>query len=322
VFVPYLSATLEVVGPLLHFYLNDEVRSYAMACMPELLQCALAGAKAGAIDPAQVRTVYTSIVSAMLVCLPKEPEHELLMTLASSLQQAVELGAELGPGGLLDAASLLEVARALVKVLTNSADRMRERNKQRGQEDWDKHEEQRLKRENEAEDELNFLIAECVGGLIKSHREAFLPAFECLLPELARLWGPDLSTPESTKIALFVADDFIEALGVSAVPYYPQLVPALLEHAMHPRPEVRQAAAFGVGLCAQHGGAGFRPYVSAALEVLGRASQWPDARTPVNASPTDNVISALGKIAMGQDRPDLLPVRTEPLLWNIISVAI
>jgi hypothetical protein len=52
---------------------------------------------------------------------------------------------------------------------------------------------------------------------------------------------------------------------------------------------------------------GFRPFVASALEVLGRAAQWPDARKPVNASPTDNVISALGKIAVGQERPDLLP---------------
>ena len=57
---------------------------------------------------------------------------------------------------------------------------------------------------------------------------------------------------------------------------------------------------------AEHGAAAFTPFIDASLQQLAQAVGHLQARAPVNASPTDNMISALGKIALCQQRPELL----------------
>lgn len=306
-FAPFIGQVLPTLGPLMKFYINDEVRSYAISCMPELLGCALDALKKNQADRDTVKNLYVQIVSAQLDCLPKEPDSELLMTLVSTIQSAVDQGAELGPEGCLDQESLKLVGEALLKVLTSSSERMAERAKWRDEDDYDEVTEAKIAGENRAEDELNFMVSECIGSLMKIHKLSFLPTFEGLLPELMRLVSPTASTPESQKIALFIFDDFVEHMGSHGTPLYQQFVPAMLKYTASPRPELRQAASYGLGLCAQHGGPAFQQYMDKALEVLSTGLSLPNPRSEENASPTDNMISALGRIATKQNRPDLLP---------------
>lgn len=61
------------------------------------------------------------------------------------------------------------------------------------------------------------------------------------------------------KFALFVMDDMVEFLGVDMLgaDRYNQVVQQIVLHCEHPLAAVRQAAAYGAGIVAQHSGAQF-----------------------------------------------------------------
>ena len=63
-----------------------------------------------------------------------------------------------------------------------------------------------------------------------------------------------------------------------------------------PQPEVRQAAAYGVGVMGQFGGPGFASLCASAMPRLVQIIQAPDSRDATNINPTENAISAATKI--------------------------
>ena len=74
--------------------------------------------------------------------------------------------------------------------------------------------------------------------------------------------------------------------------------------------ELRQAAAYGLSLCAFSGDPNaFRPYLDEATQRLVAGLNRPDARaSSENSCATDNMVSALGRVAVRHDRPALLPL--------------
>jgi len=71
----------------------------------------------------------------------------------------------------------------------------------------------------------------------------------------------------------------------------------LLEKCLsHASPALRQAASYGVGLCAQYGASLYGPKVRALLPNLFAIAQHPEARSEDNQFASENAISAIGKI--------------------------
>lgn len=62
------------------------------------------------------------------------------------------------------------------------------------------------------------------------------------------------------------------------------------------QPEVRQAALYGCGILAQHGGDQFAQTCSMFMPILVEAITSPTAREPENMNVTENAISAIAKI--------------------------
>lgn len=61
-------------------------------------------------------------------------------------------------------------------------------------------------------------------------------------------------------------------------------------------PEVRQAAAYGVGVMAQFGGENYRPAFTEAVPLLVGVIQSADSRAKENVNATENCISAVAKV--------------------------
>ncbi|KAG1347591.1 hypothetical protein COCNU_06G014200 [Cocos nucifera] len=78
--------------------------------------------------------------------------------------------------------------------------------------------------------------------------------------------------------------------------YYDTYLPFLLEACNDENVDVRQAAVYGVGVCAEFGGSVFRPLVGEALSRLNNVIRHPDALHSDNVMAYDNAVSALGKI--------------------------
>jgi len=74
--------------------------------------------------------------------------------------------------------------------------------------------------------------------------------------------------------AVCILDDFVEQLGPAAVTVVgPIAFPLLVKSCAHPAPIVRQAAVYGLGVCAELGGIGFNDHMRAATDALIAAAQ-------------------------------------------------
>ncbi|PSS14495.1 Importin-5 like [Actinidia chinensis var. chinensis] len=109
------------------------------------------------------------------------------------------------------------------------------------------------------------------------------------------MWGKD-KTAEERRIAICIFDDVAEQCREAALKYYDTYLPFLLEACNSENPDVRQAAVYGLGVCAEFGGSVFKPFVGEALSRLIIVIRDPNALQPENIMSYDNAVSALGKI--------------------------
>lgn len=78
------------------------------------------------------------------------------------------------------------------------------------------------------------------------------------------------------KLGLYILDDFIEYLGASFFSHedYTVIVKTICNFAGNKSASIRQAAAYGIGVIAQHGGAAFAQYSQDCLKALDVAVQY------------------------------------------------
>jgi len=60
--------------------------------------------------------------------------------------------------------------------------------------------------------------------------------------------------PHERQIGLCMLDDMLEHCEGAALPLYQSFLPAMINYITDSNPSVRQAAVFGIGVCAQFGG--------------------------------------------------------------------
>jgi len=75
-------------------------------------------------------------------------------------------------------------------------------------------------------------------------------------------------TSEERRVTICIFDDVAEHCREAAVRYYDTYLPSLLEACESENPDVRQAAVYGIGICAEFGGSAFRPHTGEALSRL------------------------------------------------------
>ncbi|KAI7999690.1 Importin-5 [Camellia lanceoleosa] len=198
-------------------------------------------------------------------------------------------------GSLLDESQVRSVVEEIKQVITASSTRKRERAERAKAEDFDAEEGELLKEENEQEEELFDQVGDCLGTLIKTFKASFLAFFDELSSYLTPMWGKD-KTAEERRIAICIFDDVAEQCREAALKYYDTYLPFLLEACNDENPDVRQAAVYGIGVCAEFGGSMFRPLVGEALSRLDVVIRHPNAKHSDNVMAYDNAVSALGKI--------------------------
>jgi len=157
-------------------------------------------------------------------------------------------------------------------------------------------------------------LSEAIGILLKTHGERCLESFaQCALPLgekllLAKQGKKGKGVTASLKsVGLFFFDDAIEYGGPQASAFVPMAVKYMLENAKNPNVFLRQAAVYGLGVCAQRGGGQFTPFVEQTVTTLIQVIEHPNARKGNNGSATDNAISALLKCILYRQVTQLVP---------------
>uniref|UniRef100_A0ACD5YX68 Uncharacterized protein n=1 Tax=Avena sativa TaxID=4498 RepID=A0ACD5YX68_AVESA len=237
--------------------------------------------------------------------IDQEPETEMCSSMLDSLNECMQLS-----GRLLDENQVRAISDEIKNVIIASATRKRDRSERTKAEDFDADEGELLKEENEQEEEVFDQVGECLGTLIKTFKASFLPFFDELSVYVTPMLGKD-KTAEERRIAICIFDDIAEQCRESALKYYDTYVPFLLEASNDDNSDVRQAAVYGLGVCAEFGGHTFRPLVGEALSKLNNLIRHPEAQHPDNIMAYDNAVSALGKICQfhrdGIDAAQVIP---------------
>mmetsp|Transcript_8735 Transcript_8735/g.11822 ORF Transcript_8735/g.11822 Transcript_8735/m.11822 type:complete len:1130 (+) Transcript_8735:104-3493(+) len=301
-FYPYVEEVLKMMVPLLRFYVHEEVRKAAVTALPELLRGAKLAVEKGITQPQHDINWVKAMVDYVLEHLPdavtKEPEVEIVSAMLEALHETVDVAGELlDLNPELKQAQLHQVAEMFKDVLTKSADRSKTRQSRAATEDFDDEEQEALEEENEAETEVFDQVAECLNSFLKKFKGGFLPVVDALLPQVMPMMEPHRS-PEERRVALCIFDDVIEyaAEGGASLAYFDHFYPHILQACQDQNNDVRQAAVYGLGACAQCGGEKVRPHVPQMINVLSSVISAPGAREPENEMVTDNAISALGKM--------------------------
>lgn len=96
--------------------------------------------------------------------------------------------------------------------------------------------------------------------------------------------------------AICVIDDLIEFTGVKSIDYKDFYLPLLMNNLKNPHSELRQAAVYGIGVLAKHGGKTFEQFLADCIPTLVAIIQDSNSRNAENIFATENAISAVTKI--------------------------
>ncbi|KAJ6934781.1 importin-5 isoform X2 [Populus alba x Populus x berolinensis] len=292
-FFPWIDQVAPTLVPLLKFYFHEEVRKAAVSAMPELLRSAKLAVEKGLSqgrNESYVKQLSDYIIPALVEALHKEPDTEICASMLDALNECLQIS-----GVLVDEGQVRSVVDEVKLVITASSSRKRERAERAKAEDFDAEEGELIKEENEQEEEVFDQVGEILGTLIKTFKASFLPFFDELSSYLTPMWGKD-KTAEERRIAICIFDDVAEQCREAALKYYDTYLPFLLEACNDDNPDVRQAAVYGLGVCAEVGGSVFKHLVGEALSRLNVVIRHPNAKQPDNVMAYDNAVSALGKI--------------------------
>ncbi|XP_062076542.1 uncharacterized protein LOC133812415 [Humulus lupulus] len=292
-FFPWIDQVAPTLVPLLKFYFHEEVRKAAVSAMPELLRSAKLAIEKGLAqgrNETYIKQLSDYIVPALVEALHKEPDTEICASMLDALNECLQIS-----GPLLDENQVRSIVDEIKQVITASSSRKRERAERAKAEDFDAEEIELIKEENEQEEEVFDQVGEILGTLIKTFKASFLPFFDELSSYLTPMWGKDKTT-EERRIAICIFDDVAEQCREAALKYYNTYLPFVLEACNDENSDVRQAAVYGLGVCAEFGASAFKPLVGEALSRLNVVLQHPNALQAENLMAYDNAVSALGKI--------------------------
>ncbi|XVF06605.1 hypothetical protein REPUB_Repub06bG0063600 [Reevesia pubescens] len=292
-FFPWIDQVATTLVPLLKFYFHEEVRKAAVSAMPELLRSAKLAVEKGQSqgrNETYIKQLTDYIIPALVEALHKEPEVEICGSMLGSLNECIQIS-----GSFLDEGQVRGIVDEIKQVITASSARKQERAERAKAEDFDAEEGEMLEDENEQEEEVFGQVGDLLGTLIKTFKASFLPFFQELTSYVTPMWGKD-KTAEERRIAICIFDDVAEHCCEAALKYYDTYLPFLLEACNDENPDVRQAAVYGVGVCAEFGGSVFKPLVREALSRLDAVIRHPNALRSDNIMAYDNAVSALGKI--------------------------
>ncbi|XP_028972464.2 importin-5 [Esox lucius] len=284
-FVEYTEQVVKLMVPLLKFYFHDGVRVAAAESMPLLLECARVR------GPEYLTQMWHFMCDALIKAIGTEPDSDVLSEIMHSFAKCIELMGE----GCLNNEHFEELGGILKGKLEEHFKNQELRQAKRQDEDYDEGVEETLQDEDENDVYILTKVSDILHSVFSSYKEQVLPWFEQLLQLVVQLICP--SRPWADRQwGLCIFDDVVEHCSPSSFKYADYFLRPMLQSLCDTSPEVRQAAAYGVGVMAQYGGDNYRPFCTEALPLLVGVIQSPESKVKENVNATENCISAVGKV--------------------------
>ncbi|XP_061548933.1 importin-5 [Phycodurus eques] len=284
-FVEYTEQVVKLMVPLLKFYFHDGVRVAAAESMPLLLECARVR------GPEYLTQMWLFMCDALIKAIGTEPDSDVLSEIMHSFAKCIELMGD----GCLNNEHFEELGGILKSKLEEHFKNQELRQAKRQDEDYDEQVEETLQDEDENDVYILTKVSDVLHSVFSSYKEKVLPWFEQLLQLIVQLICPNRPWADR-QWGLCIFDDVVEHCSPSSFKYAEYFLRPMLQSLCDSSPEVRQAAAYGVGVMAQYGGENYRPFCTEAIPLLVRVIQAADSRSKENVNATENCISAVGKV--------------------------
>ena len=303
-FYPYIEQTAKIMIPLLQFYYHDEVRSAAVSCMPELIKCVIQYCQqSGTTDPTMVVQLSNVIYDKMIESLVREPEPDIQVQMIEGIGETILVASEFAPN-CIGAAKLPALLAAIPELWKEIQQRGEERQEQVKGPDFDEEEWEVMQAEAQGDTELQDAIVQSLGACLKTFKGDFLTMLQTQMQGLIDTYLGMLAAEDDTlrRVALCFFCDVAEHCGESSLTLAQRFLPSMLAYASPAMGcDVRQAAVYGLGACAQGCGPQFAAAVPEAMAKLTAIVSDPKARSNSNEeAATDNAISAIGKMCLHQ----------------------
>jgi hypothetical protein len=287
-FFPWVEEVSQLMHPLMDYNYHDGVKVAAIQIVPHLINCAkIYGEKnGGAYHTSLFNYLFPPLVDAMR----RETDTDVLLFAIEAMQKTLTA---MGPNALSQD-QVNSLVHDICLLVDTSCTRRTELISQNP--DQDSETSLRAKDELAEEDDITAELAEFVGALISCHPQLFMNAFGELCQATGKLIQENRSQAER-QLALCIFDDVVEHGKSLSYPLWEHFVPFMLKYSQDPHSGVRQAACYGLGVLAEHGGDVFKPVFRPTLEALMAVIQKPGSRDDERvAPPTENAISSVGKI--------------------------
>ncbi|XP_068612345.1 LOW QUALITY PROTEIN: importin-5 [Brachionichthys hirsutus] len=294
-FVEYTEQVVKLMVPLLKFYFHDGVRVAAAESMPLLLECARVR------GPDYLAQMWHFMCDALIKSIGTEPDSDVLSEIMHSFAKCIELMGD----GCLNNEHFEELGGILKGKLEEHFKNQELRQAKRQDEDYDEQVRRTLQDEDENDVYILTKVSDILHSVFSSYKEKVLPWFEQLLQLIVQLICPNRPWADR-QWGLCIFDDVVEHCSPSSFKYAEYFLQPMAQSLGDLSPEVRQAAAYGVGVMAQYGGESYRPFCSEAMPMLVQVIQAGDSRSKENVNATENCISAVGKVV--RFRPECVNV--------------
>lgn len=289
-FAPYVADIMEKIAlPGLAFFFHDPVRFISAKLVPQLLS---SYKKAHGLGSNELNGLWNGSVDRILEVLSAEPAIDTLAEMYQCFYESVEVVGK----------NCLSVDRMnrFIDAVSSTLEDYKERVKQR-------EEDKEGATAEDAEDEAEELLVaieddqsllsdmnKAFHSVFKNHGSAFLGPWERLMSTYESfLTSQD---PTQRQWGLCIIDDVLEYCGTESIRYANYITQPLADGCRDSSAAIRQAASYGVGVAAHHGGSAWSQFLGGAMPFLFQATQVPEPRNEENVYATENACAAMAKI--------------------------
>ena len=291
---PWLDSIVSVTIRLVPFVYKDEIRSLASTTMPLVLRCALASAQQGQLDEGYVAQLGLVVVERLITAITEETSPPVTRDVVEAVGMCCSaMGSAYPPPTHLLQSGL----DALAMVVEEVVERFDGRLGAIQSEMPDELEAEALANAAQHDEDLLNVLCTTLGQLIVSHRSA---ASGLLLPSLPTYLG--LVEKEELRWAgIRAVGEALQGMGEGGQWLLSTALPLFISYSQQPFPlQVRRAAVWGLGVCAQHGGDSFAVKAADLTAFLISVISGPNARGGDEVYVTDKAAGAIAKILQYQ----------------------
>ncbi|KAJ5625631.1 hypothetical protein N7510_001940 [Penicillium lagena] len=314
-FEPYVLETMEKIAvPGIAFFFHDPVRVSAAKLIPQLLN---SYKKAHGDQSPGFAEMWNKVAEKIIEVLSAEPTVDTLAEMYQCFYESVEV---IGKNSLSP-----QHMQAFIESAKSTLEDYQMRVKQRLEEqaELEEGDEENLDYEYAVEDDQNLLsdMNKAFHTIFKNQGTSFLPAWQQLLQFYdAFITSQD---PTQRQWALCIMDDVLEFCCEESWNYKDHIMQPLAAGLQDENAANRQAAAYGVGVAAQKGGAPWSDFVAASIPSLFQVTQHAQARSEEHVFATENASASIAKIlhynaSKVQNAQDVVPnwIDTLPITYD------